>query len=115
MKTHDEEWPEFLEEIEPQTDVKRIDEDLRAKGIKVKSKIEGEITAELQPGERLSLHWQEIELELGATGFATIFVEGEPVWSGLLEEIEHLHTYSSSIDKTLCGLAVNGKIVWMRR
>lgn len=107
-------WPEFIYEREPTSDVERIEDGFKAQGIKVKSKFEGEITAELSSGERLKLHWQEVEVEMGERGLATILVEGEPVWSGQISEIEHLHTYSSAIDKTLCGVAVNGKVVWVR-
>ena len=114
MNTHDDEWPDILYEVEPQTDVERINEGLRSQGIKVKSKIEGVITAELKSGEKIQLHWRELEIEMGERGRATILVEGVSVWSGEINEIEHLHTYSSSIDKTLCGVAVNEKIVWVR-
>src|SRR4051812_469994 len=110
----DDEWPEYIHEREPETDVERIDEGFREQGIKVKSKLEGRITADLDPGERLQLHWRELEIEMGERAVATILVEGEPVWNGLVGEIRELHTYSSSIDKTLCGLAVNGTVVWIR-
>jgi hypothetical protein len=112
---HDDEWPEFIYEREPETDVERIDEALRGQGIKVKSKMEGDITADLEPGDKLQLHWREIELEMMAGGIARILVEGEQVWSGRLGEIKNLHTWSSSIDKQLYGLAINGKLVWLRQ
>lgn len=111
----DDEWPEIIYEREPETDVERIDEAFRDQGVKVRSVIEGEIKADLKPGDKLQLHWHEIEIEMLERGLARILVEGESVWSGRLSEIEHLHTYSSAIDKKVCGLCVNGKLVWLRQ
>lgn len=111
---HDDDWPDVLEEREPTNDVEAIDERLREQGVTVKSKLEGTITADLEPGDRLRLHWRELEVEMGAGGIASLLVEGVPVWSGPIAEIRDIHTYSSSIDKTLCGVAINGKVVWIR-
>lgn len=114
MAKDNDDWPDIIYEREPETDVERIEEGFRADGINIKSKLEGEITADLNPGERLQLHWHELEIEMGARGIATLFVENEPIWSGPISEIEHLHTYSSSIEKKLVGVAINGKVVWIR-
>lgn len=110
----DDEWPEILEEREPINEVERLDERFGRQGIAVKRVMEGHIKAEISPGHRIQLHWREMELEMHEGGVASILVNGMPVWTGEAGEIEEVATYSSSIDKTLCGVAVNGKFVWVR-
>lgn len=108
------EWPEYLEEREPSNDVERIDEGFKAQGIKVKSRLEGTIEADLEPGDRIRLHWSELEVEAYEAGVVAVLVEGEPVWRGPVRDIEDIRTYSSSIEGTLCGVAINGTVVWVR-
>lgn len=110
----EEDWPDYLQEREPSSDVERIEEGFKEQGIKVKSKLEGTISADLEPGDRVRLHWTEIEVEARADGVVDVLVEGEPVWTGPVGDIEDIRTYSSSIEGTLCGLAINGKVVWIR-
>lgn len=69
----------------------------------------------MKPGDRLRLHWSELAVELRRDGLAAILVEGEAAWTGPLESIEHIHTYSRADDETLCGVAINGKVVWLRQ
>lgn len=113
-RRREDEWPEFLEEREPATEADAIDESLRGQGIKVRERLNATLDADMEPGERLHLHWQELEVEAREGGVVSILVEGVPVWSGRARDIKDIRTYSSSIDKTLCGVCVNGKLVWVR-
>jgi hypothetical protein len=110
----EEEWPEYLEERAPANDIERIDESFKEQGIKVKSRLEGTIKADLEPGDRIRLHWSELVVEAHEAGVVSILVEGEEVWKGPVEEIEDIRTYSSSIEETLCGVCINGRVVWIK-
>ena len=111
----EDEWPEYLEEREPEADVERVDELFKEQGVKITRTMEGTLKGSLEPGERINLHVSGLELEMTDGGIVAILVEGVPVWSGQAQEFAEVRTYTSAADKTLCGVAVNGKVVWVRQ
>lgn len=103
------EWPEILEEVEPKSDLERLYE---TRYLDTTFKGEAEFT--LEPGTRIKVFCEEIDLEVDGEGLASLFVNDTLAWCGPSGELEHLASLRDKRSGELVGVCVNKRIVWVR-